>query len=180
MKKELFKEIEIPKDVEIGVEGNTLTVRGKEATLKRKIDTQKLIFEVKDRKIRVGNKNLTKKEKKMMNTTVSHIKNMIRGVQKKFEYELKICFNHFPITVEVKGKEILVKNFLGEKFPRKVKIPEGADVRVDKDLIKVSSADKEIAGQAAANLETTTKIRARDRRVFQDGIFIINKSGKEI
>jgi len=180
MKKELFKEIEIPKDVEIGVEGNTLTVRGKEATLKRKIDTQKLIFEVKDRKIRVGNKNLTKKEKKMMNTTVSHIKNMIRGVQKKFEYELKICFNHFPITVEVKGKEILVKNFLGEKFPRKVKIPEGADVRVDKDLIKVSSADKEIAGQAAANLETTTKIRARDRRVFQDGIFIINKAGKEI
>jgi len=180
MKKELFKEIEIPKDVEIGVEGNTLTVRGKEATLKRKIDTQKLIFEVKDRKIRVGNKNLTKKEKKMMNTTVSHIKNMIRGVQKKFEYELKICFNHFPITVEVKGKEILVKNFLGEKFPRKVKIPEGADVRVDKDLIKVSSADKEIAGQAAANLETITKIRARDRRVFQDGIFIINKAGKEI
>ena len=115
-----------------------------------------------------------------MNTIASHIKNMIKGVQEKFEYQLKICFSHFPINVEIKDKEAIIKNFLGEKIPRKTKIPEGVEVEVDKDIIKVRSVNKELAGQVAADFEIATKIRKRDKRVFQDGIFIINKAGKEI
>jgi large subunit ribosomal protein L6 len=53
-------------------------------------------------------------------------------------------------------------------------------VKVEKDIIKISSTNIEAVGQAAANLERVTKISKRDRRVFQDGIFIISKCGKEI
>ena len=179
MKKEIFHNIEIPNGVEAEVDGNILKVSGKNGENKRKFDTNKLIFEKKDNKIIIGCKKATKAEKRVINTILSHIMNMISGVQKKFEYKLKICHSHFPITVKIEEKKAIIKNFLGEKVDRQSKIPDGVDVKLEKDLITVTSIDKELAGQTAANFETATRIKKRDRRVFQDGIFIINKSGKK-
>lgn len=180
MRKEIFQNIEIPDGVEANIEEDILIVKGKEGENKKKFNVTNLVFEKKDNNIVIGSKKATKKEKKMINTISSHIKNMIQGVQKKFEYKLKACFSHFPITVEIKGNEGLIKNFLGEKKPRIVVIPKGVDVKVDKDIITVFSCNKELVGQTAADFEVATKIQKRDRRVFQDGIFIINKNGKEI
>jgi len=180
MKKELYQEIEIPEGVEAEINGIILKVSGPEGKVEKKFSINNLEFKKEDNKIIIGNKKATKKEKKLMNTIASHIKNMIKGVQEKFEYQLKICFSHFPITVEIKDKEAIIKNFLGEKIPRKTKILEGVEVEIDKDIIKIISVNKELAGQVAANFEIATKIRNRDKRVFQDGIFIINKAGKEI
>lgn len=180
MKKEIFKKIEIPKGVEAEIAEDTLIVRGPEGEITRTFNTDNLNLEKKDDYFIMGSKKATKREKKKMNTIASHIKNMMNGVQKKFEYQLKICYSHFPITVELQGDNAIVKNFLGEKTPRKVRIPRGADVKIDRETITVSSIDKELAGQTAANFEAATKIKKRDRRVFQDGIFIVNKAGREI
>ncbi len=180
MRKELLQEIEIPEGVEISVEGNTLIVKGKEGENKKAFNTTNIVLEKKGNIIRVGAKRATKNEKKMINTIASHVKNMIKGTQKKYEYKLKACFSHFPISIEIKGKEALIKNFLGEKTPRKAKIYEGVDVQVDKDIITITSSNKESAGQTAANFETATRITKRDRRIFQDGIFMTIKSGEEI
>ena len=180
MKKNILQEIEIPNDVEASIEDNILVIKGKEGENKRKFNTNKLIFEKKDNKIIIGNKKATKREKKMINTSVAHIKNMIQGVQKKFEYTLKIVSSHFQISVEIKANEAIIKNFLGEKIPRKSKILEGANVKIEGDMIIVTSYDKEIAGQTAANFEKNTRIRMKDRRIFQDGIFITNKAGREM
>lgn len=180
MKKEFFQEVEVPEGIEANINGNMFNVRGPEGELSREFNTNNIEFEKKGNKIIIGAKKATKREKKMINTTASHVKNMIQGVQKKFEYQLKTCFSHFPITVEIKGNGALIKNFLGEKVPRKVKFLEGVDVKVEKDLITITSNNKELAGQTAANFEAATKVSARDRRVFQDGIFMISKAGKEI
>ena len=180
MKKPLFQTIEIPKEVEFNLDGSTLMVKGKEGENKRTFGEYKLVFEEKDRQIIIGSAKATKKEKKNMNTIAAHIKNMIKGVQEKFEYKLKICFSHFPMTVEIKENKAIVKNFLGEKIPRKVRIPEGVEIKIDKDMITITSLNKELAGQAAANFETATRISKKDRRVFQDGIYITNKAGREM
>jgi len=180
MRREIFQTIEIPSGVEISVDGNLVTVKGPQGEVKKKMNLAGLEAKAEGSRFTVGCKAATKKEKKMINTIEAHVNNMIKGVQEKFEYQLKICFSHFPITAEVKGREMIIKNFLGERSDRRTKLPEGAEVKVNKEIVTVTSTDKEIAGQAAANIERATKIRKRDRRVFQDGIFIINKAGKEI
>jgi large subunit ribosomal protein L6 len=180
MRKELSQTIKIPEGVEVEIDGEKIIVTGKEGTNERQFDLSSLKMEKKNNEIILEDKKATKKEKRRIYTITAHIKNMIKGVQEKFEYTLKICFSHFPITVEVKGNEALIKNFLGEKVPRKAKIPKGAEVNVNGDIIIVKSSDIEIAGQTAANFETATRIPNKDRRVFQDGIFITSKCGEAI
>lgn len=180
MKKELSQKIEIPVEAEVEIEGNRVVVKGSKGTNEREFDLSNLILEKKGNEIIIGNKKSSKKEKRRMNTIAAHIRNMINGVSKEFEYKLKVCFSHFPITVDVKGNEALIKNFLGEKVPRKVKIPTGAKINVEKDVITITATNVETAGQAAANFENVTRITNRDRRVFQDGIFITSKAGEEI
>lgn len=180
MKKTILQEIEIPDGVDVEVVKNMVTVEGKEGKNKREFKIGKIKIEKKDNKIIIEYKNSTKKEKKIINTVTAHIKNMIKGVQKKFEYKLKICFNHFPITVKIEGRNAIIKNFLGEKIERKTKIPDGVDIDIDKDVITILSINREKAGESAANLERVTQIKNRDRRIFQDGIFITSKAGREI
>ena len=185
MKKEIFQEVEIPEGVEVNVEKNRVIIKGPEGENKREFNLDNFSMKKEGNKIVIGNKKSTKNEKKLINTTASHLRNMIKGVQEKFEYNLLVCYSHFPISVEIKGNEATVKNFLGEKISRKVKLPEGIEIEVGKDSdkkipITIKSVNRESAGQAAANLERSTRISLRDRRVFQDGIFITNKAGREL
>ncbi len=125
-------------------------------------------------------KNATKKQKTMMGTFRAHVRNMISGVLKLHYYKLKICSGHFPMNVAVKGNEFIVKNFLGEKVPRIIKIPESVSVKVDGDIVLIESPSKELAGQCATLIEQMTRITNRDRRIFMDGIWMIDQDGNEI
>ena len=180
MKKALTKKIEIPSGVEAKLFGEKLIIKGPEGETSREFDFGKVSAKVEGSQIILSNVKATKNEKKRMNTIFSHIKNMVKGVQKKFEYKLKICYGHFPFTVRQDGKKIFIKNFLGEKVEREMTVPDGVDVEIKKEIITIKSLDKELAGQASANFETATRIRGRDLRIFQDGIYITEKDGKKI
>lgn len=180
MKQKFFQEIEIPETVEVELKEEQVKIKGKEGENIREFKLGKLNIEKKDNKIIIEYEKATKKEKKIINTSSAHIKNMIKGVQEKFKYELKICSSHFPMNVEKKEEKIIIKNFLGEKTPRESIILPNVEIQIEKEIITVESIDKEAAGQTAANLEQATKIKGRDIRIFQDGIYITNKCGKNM
>jgi len=179
-KERLRKEIEIPEGVQVMVDGKTIKVTGPAGEVQRILAYPTLEIKVEGNKVMFEPKVFSKKEKMIINTFVAHVNNMIKGTQEPFIYKLKIASSHFPMNVAIQGKEVIVKNFFGEKIPRKAKIVEGVKVDISGDIITVTANDREAAGQTAANLEQSTRITNRDRRVFQDGIWITEKAGRQM
>lgn len=181
MKIKDFKDsFEIPGGVEVIINEGIFEVKGKKGSLKKKLFNPKIKKEVKDNKVIFTTKNATQREKKFINTVKAHLKNMFKGVGEGYVYRLKICASHFPMNVSVNNGMLEIKNFVGEKVPRTLKIKEGVNVKIDGTEIIVDGADKEIVGQVSADIENLTKRHGFDKRIFQDGIYIIEKDGKVI
>lgn len=179
MKKDINEVVEIPQGIITTVNGGIVEMKGKGKEVRRVLpQNPKVKMELKDGKIIFSSKSATRRELKLTNSLIAHIKNMIDGINEDFVYKLEICNVHFPVTVRVEGKELRIKNFLGEKIERVARIIDNVKVVVKGTSIEVSSPNIEAAGQTAARMELATKIRNRDRRVFQDGIFITEKPGR--
>ena len=180
MKEDLVREIELSEGVSAQLDGSLLKLKGAKGEVERAFVHPKITIKLEGNKIILQAPKGTKREKKIISSFYSHINNMVDGVQEHHEYKLKICSGHFPMNVSVSGNELTIKNFLGETVPRKAKIIDGANVKVNGTEIVVTSSDKEVAGQTAARIESLCRITDRDRRIFQDGVYIIHKSGKDI
>lgn len=171
--------VEIPEGVAVEINGFHVKVSGPLGTLEKDFTKpfieNKIIIEKKDDTVVVKSTNERRKIKAMVGTIAGHLENMFTGVTKGFEYKLKVIYTHFPINLEIKGKEILIKNFAGEKTPRTAKIVGNVEVKINGQEITVKGINREEVGQTAANLEQATKIRGRDIRVFEDGIYIVSK-----
>lgn len=172
--------VNIPEGIEIKIDNNGIHAKGPKGEISRKLIHPRVGMGVKDKEIIITCKKATKREKSIIGTFKAHIKNMFAGVKEGYIYKLKICSSHFPMNASVNNGEFVIKNFFGEKIPRKLKIKEGAAVKIEGDIITIESIDKEIAGQVAADIETLTKRTKYDRRIFQDGCYITEKAGKEV
>jgi len=181
-KRKIEKEVKIPEGVEVEIKPLLMRVKGPKGEISKKLYHPRLKREVKEGKIIIApvSSKPYKKDKTLIGTFKSHIENLIKGVTEGYEYKLKICSGHFPMSVEVKDGEVVIKNFLGEKIPRRSKILEGVDVKIEGDIITVTGINKEAVGQTAASIEQSTRITKRDRRIFQDGCYIISKAGKGV
>jgi large subunit ribosomal protein L6 len=100
---------------------------------------------------------------------------MITGVTKGFTYKLKIVFSHFPISVKLKEKTVLVENFTGERSPRKSKIIGEVKVKIQGEDIIVQGINLEDVSQTAANVEQATKVKRKDPRIFLDGLYVFEQ-----
>jgi large subunit ribosomal protein L6 len=176
----LVKEINLDDGVTAELVSNILTINGPQGQVAKSFSYPGVTVKVAEGKIILSSPRASKREKKIIGSFQSHITNMVSGVQSAHVYKLKICSGHFPMNVSVSGEELIIKNFLGESVPRKVKLMPGATVKVEGVEITVTSPDKEAAGQTAAKIESLCRITNRDLRIFQDGCYITQKAGKVI
>ena len=180
----VWKSVELSVPLVDGVsakyENSSLIVTGPKGEVSKKLRFPKVSIVVEGNAIKIMTNRFSKSLKKIMFTYQAHIKNLVLGVQEGFEYSLKVVYAKFPMTVEYKNQELIVKNFLGEKVPRIVRVPDnGVKVEVKGENITISGIDKESCGLVAALIEQSTRINHLDRRVVQDGIFITKKPHKE-
>jgi large subunit ribosomal protein L6 len=117
-----------------------------------------------------------KESQSLLKTWAAHVRNMAGGLTLGVEARMKVVAAHFPMKVSVRGEELVIENFLGEKFPRTTKLRAGTKAAVEGDIVTLSGHDVEQVGQSAANIERVTHIRDYDPRVFQDGIYLIERA----
>jgi large subunit ribosomal protein L6 len=168
--------VELPDGVSASIDDGNVTITGPKGSLSRDFISSRhdIFHEGGALLVRVDVPR--RKERALAGTWNAHLKNMVKGVSEGFTYTLKALYSHFPMTLAVKGNQFVVNNYFGERVPRTSDILNGVNVKVqNKTEVVVSGMDKEAVGQTAANIERSTTIKKRDRRVFQDGIYLIEK-----
>eukprot|EP00929_Paragymnodinium_shiwhaense_P021485 TRINITY_DN14003_c0_g1_i4.p2 TRINITY_DN14003_c0_g1~~TRINITY_DN14003_c0_g1_i4.p2 ORF type:complete len:123 (+),score=38.50 TRINITY_DN14003_c0_g1_i4:160-528(+) len=109
--------------------------------------------------------------------SLSHIQNLFDGVEKKFEYKMRLVYAHFPINANITngGKTVEIRNFLGEKIVRTVNMLPGVIVAKSAavtDELVVTGTDIDTTSRSAALIRQSCLVKNKDIRKFLDGIYV--------
>ena len=180
MAEKTIKTLALPSEIQIqlGVE-NKLTLKGPKGELSRTFKSYRIKLGVTQNKITIEGISDTKQTRVLVETIAAHIRNMVEGTMCGYKYSLKVVYSHFPMSLAVEKGVVNVKNFLGEKYARKVKIIGKTKVEVKWQDVTVSGIDKDEVGQTASNLEQKTKVKNKDIRRYKDGIYIVEMGNME-
>ena len=108
-------------------------------------------LEIKGNEVRILTHGTRRKNRSILNTAKSLVHNAVEGVTKGYEYKLKVIYAHFPVTVKVQGKRILVENFYGERSPRVAEIIGDTKAEVQGEDVILQGVSIQDVGQTAAN-----------------------------
>ncbi|XP_013407327.1 60S ribosomal protein L9 [Lingula anatina] len=173
--------VKIPDNVEVKVHSCKVMVKGPRGTLRR--DFRHLAVDMKlvsKSLLRIDKYFGTRKELAAVTTVCSHILNMIKGVTKGFQYKMRSVYAHFPINISILngGKNVEIRNFLGEKYIRAVAMQPGVICTASsaqKDEFILEGNDIELVSRSAALIQQSTKVKNKDIRKFLDGIYVSEK-----
>ncbi len=164
--------VKIPEGVEAKLDSALVSVSGPKGKLSRDFAHTGLKLSLEGGEITIQAVIKGKRSRALVGTVAAHIANMLKGVTDGHQYKMKVVYAHFPITVKVAGKDVLIENFMGERSKRVAKIVGNVNVKVAGEELILEGADKEEVGQTAANIHMATHVKKMDPRVFQDGIYL--------
>ena len=144
--------IQIPKGVEIKLEGNFVSVKGPKGELSRRVHP-KVQVDVSDEEIIISAADNTRVSRSLNGLFRVLISNMVSGVTNGFEKVLEIVGVGY--RAELKGR-IAILN-LGYSVPIEFELPDGIDAKIEKSKIHLSGIDKELLGITAAKIRSLKK-----------------------
>lgn len=143
----------------MSVRSREVTVKGPRGELKRTFRHLPLVLHTtKDKKhVKVATWHGRKRDIACLRTVCSHIDNMFTGVTKQFEYKMRFVYSHFPINLNIieGGRVVEIRNFLGEKRVRVVKLLPGVVCEKStgvKDEIALKGTDLELVSRSGGLL----------------------------
>ena len=169
------RKVKIPSGVKASLDGMHLRVTGPKGQLSRNVRFPQVLITCDGNEVVIATESRRKEITAMVGTLEAHTKNMFRGVTEGYEYRMKVVYSHFPIQLKLQGNKLEIANFLGEKKARHARIEQGVTAKVGNDEVVLTGIDRELVGTSAANIEHATHIRDRDPRVFQDGIYMVQR-----
>mmetsp|Transcript_17937 Transcript_17937/g.35049 ORF Transcript_17937/g.35049 Transcript_17937/m.35049 type:complete len:187 (+) Transcript_17937:72-632(+) len=176
------RKIDIPDGIDIQTKSRKIIVSGKIGCI---INYYKhILVNIKKEK---NKKNLrfnvwfgNRKKVASLTTIASHISNLFIGVTVGFKYKMRSVYAHFPINIEIKekGRLVEIRNFLGERRVRKIKLP--FEVKCEKsentkDEIVIIGKDLKTVSLGAASIQQLCLVKKKDIRKFLDGIYVSEK-----
>ena len=173
---EEFKDqVDIPEGVTVTVNKHMVSFVGPLGKTHKSFRNIPVKVEVNEGKILLTAIEHKKRDYAILHTARSIIRNICEGLITGYTIKMKLVFSHFPITVKVEGKQVLIENFQGERAPRITNIVGNTKVvPKGEDVILTGEVWTDIT-QTAANIELKSKVKNKDHRVFLDGIYVFEK-----
>ena len=173
--KQFQETIEIPEGINVTVDKHMIGFQGPLGKTFKSFRKIPINVEVADGKVTLKALGTRKRDYSILHTSRSLIRNICEGLTEGYTIKMKVVYAHFPITVKVDGKTILIENFQGERAPRKTHIVGNTKViPKGEDVVLTGEVWTDVT-QTAANIELKTKVKNKDHRVFLDGIYIYEK-----
>jgi len=167
--------IKIPKGTTIELLGNEIVIKGEKGELAMNVHNAVKI-NIDDEGVHVDKVHNANIAKAMWGTTARLIENMIVGVSKGFEKKLELEGVGYRMTL--KGRQIDLA--LGFSHPVLVDIPDGIEVVIEGQNMKISGIDKQKVGQFAANIRALKPVEPYKGKGFRyEGEYVQRKEGKK-
>ena len=173
------KNILIPKESSIKIEGGNLTISGpkgtKKLTINEKIFSSKLI----DSKFEIQplEKEIDKRTSIMWGTYRSLINNAVTGVSKGHEKILELSGVGF--RANLKGEILNLQ--IGFSHDVNFQIPKDIKISVEKQtILKISGVDKDSVSKIAADIKNLKPVEPyKAKGIKEKGQFVLRKEGKK-
>ena len=173
------KNITIPKDSSIKIEGSNLTISGPKGTTKLSINDKIFSSKINESEFKIEpiEKKIDKKTSILWGTYRSLINNAITGVSSGHEKILELSGVGF--RANLKGEILNLQ--LGFSHDINFKIPKDIKIIVEKQtVIKINGVDKELVSKIAADLKNLKPVEPyKAKGIKERGQFILRKEGKK-
>ena len=173
------KNILIPKESSIKIEGSNLTISGPKGTKKLTINDKIFSSKLNEGEFQIQplEKKIDKKTSILWGTYRSLINNAVTGVSKGHEKILEL--NGVGFRANLKGQVLNLQ--IGFSHDVNFDIPKEIKITVEKQtIIKIIGADKELVSKVAADIKNLKPVEPyKAKGIKEKGQFVLRKEGKK-